>query len=113
MEVKNGKKYRFKMANDLVAVRLEKGHSFQRVLRNSRSPREVASLRQIARFDEANVLVMQTTTGGNAVGRRDATRTSLKSSGVRFAGRVRRYWAIASQCLCRCQWQKTYCLNVL
>ena len=85
---KQGKSYRFKIADDLVAIRLEQGQSFQRVLRNSRSPREVASLRQIARFDEANVVVMKTPTGRNAAVQRDAARKSLKSSGVRFAGRV-------------------------
>ena len=85
---KKGKKHRFKVASDLIAIRFNKEQSFQKVLRKIHSPKEVASLQQIASFDEANVVVMQVPSGRGASKTRDTVRQILKPSGVRFAGRV-------------------------
>lgn len=87
---KKGKRFSFKMASDMVAIRLSEGQSFEKVMRKTHSPRELASLRETARFDDANVVVMQTPVGSRGIQARDAVRKILKPSGVRFAGRVLR-----------------------
>ena len=46
---KKRKKHNFKMAPDMLAVRLHNGQSFDKVLRKSHSPRELASLQEVAR----------------------------------------------------------------
>ena len=85
---KKGKKHSFKIASDLIAIRLNEGQSFQRMLRTSNARQEVASLREVARFDDANVVVMQVPAARNAASVRDIARQSIKPAGVRFAGRV-------------------------
>ena len=85
---KKGKRHSFRLASNMVAIRMDKGQSFEKILRRARSPRELVSLRETARFAEANVVVMQTAVGSRGSQMRDAARRILKPSGVRFAGRV-------------------------
>ena len=87
---KKGKRHNYKIASDMVAIRLTEGHSFEKVMRKAHSPRELASLSETARFDDANVIVMRTPAGKRGSHDRDAVREILKPSGVRFAGRVLR-----------------------
>lgn len=87
---KKGKRHDFKIASDMVAIRLNEGQSFEKVMRKTHSPRELASLSETARFDDANVVVMRTPAGKRGSQDRDAVRKILKPAGVRFAGRVLR-----------------------
>lgn len=85
---KKGKKYSFKMARDMLAIRCKEGQTFQRVVRSTHSRREISTLQEVARFDDANVVVVQVPDKRGAVKTRDLARSAIKSSGVRFAGRV-------------------------
>ncbi|MEM8671727.1 MAG: S8 family serine peptidase [Planctomycetota bacterium] len=85
---REGKKYSFGMSSDMLAIRYDKDQSFERLVRSTHSRSEVSTLQEVARFDDANVVVMRVPPQRGVTKARDAARSALKPTGARFVGRV-------------------------
>ena len=56
---KKGKRISLQMSDELVAVRMQEGDNFDNLVRRRNFSKEISSMKKLAHFDRANIVVMQ------------------------------------------------------
>ena len=87
---KKGRKVTLSVASDMVAVRFRGGQNLEQVVRATHARPEVAQLERVAYFPDASVAVLRVPTRRGAARVRDAARSAIGTTDVRFVGRVLR-----------------------
>lgn len=86
---KRGKRFQFRVSDDLVAARTKNSRSLESALRSQLGARLVGECSCVAEFPEAGVSVLRLPVGARTRARRDAMRATLKKEQlIRFAGRT-------------------------